>query len=245
MLGVSASGPIKAQVPSTDVGAARMAPRLRASRSQLHRNCAPGTAAAMQRHDERPGAVGHIMLRNIEPESAPLAVAGGELHNPGVVVSGAAQEQLLQRIVRSQRGIEKEPVDRRQDAGERIERLQPLRQKAQRAIDAANIAGPTQRLAKAGEGGQRRIARRIERATDARQTLRPFRLACPGGLQGLVGRPDARHEVREIRRMQMARHECEHLERAQQRVEHSERGFDFRFVHVTLSLTDSDWSKAL
>ena len=153
-------------------------------------------------------------------------------------LSGAAQEELLQRFVRSQRGIEKEPVHRRKDAGERIERLQPLGQKAQGAIDAANIAGPSQRLAKAGEGRERRIARRIERTPDARQTLRPFRLARPGGLQLLVGRPDARHEVREVRRMQMARHEREHLERTQQRIEQSEHGFGFRLVHATSSVTD-------
>ena len=38
MFGVSTSPPVSAQVPPTDVGAARMAPRLRASRNQLQRN---------------------------------------------------------------------------------------------------------------------------------------------------------------------------------------------------------------
>ncbi len=40
-LGVSGSSPISAQVLAIDVGAARTAPRLRASRSQLQRNNRP------------------------------------------------------------------------------------------------------------------------------------------------------------------------------------------------------------
>src|SRR5215467_11884868 len=40
-LGVSGSSPVNAQVFPTDVGAARMAPRLRTSRSQLQRNSRP------------------------------------------------------------------------------------------------------------------------------------------------------------------------------------------------------------
>src|SRR6476660_740412 len=50
----------------------------------------PGSAAAMQRHDKRPGAVAHIVLRNIEPEPAPFLLA--ELHDAGVVLGESAEE---------------------------------------------------------------------------------------------------------------------------------------------------------
>ena len=97
-----------------------------------------------------------------------------------------------------------------------------------RAQIAATIA---KRSTKAGEGLQGRRARGLERACKTRQSLGPRRLPRRCGFQGLLGRPDARHEVADVGRMQMARDESEQLKGAQQWTEQRLDGGGLRLGH--------------
>jgi hypothetical protein len=115
------------------------------------------------------------------------------MHHSDVGGCGAVREALLQSLVRSQRGIEEEAMDRRKPAGQRIERLEPLRQQAQRAVGAANIAVSLRRLAQPNERREHGIARGGECGGNIR------RCGAPLGLQVLVRRADTRHEFGELR----------------------------------------------
>ena len=80
-------------------------------------------------------------------------------------VSSWAQAPRKPRLhcgVRTQRGIEKEPVYGWKDGGKRVERFEPLRQEPQGAVHVTNIAALLQDLAKARKGIEGSITCRIE-----------------------------------------------------------------------------------
>ena len=151
-----------------------MAPRLRASRSQLQRNWRPGAAAAMQRHDQRPGAIGRIVSPAHRARTRPVPLSPNCMTPVPSWAGSAEQTRLLQALIRTQRGIEKEPVHRREDAGERIERL---RAPSAAACSARYTLANHRRLffkvsRKPGKGREDRIAGRIERRAYSRTDAR-------------------------------------------------------------------------
>ena len=174
------------------------------------------------------------MLRHVKPEPAALAIVlGREAHNPNLVVHGRTHEALCKRRIRSERGIEKEPVHRRQHTCQRIERFKPHRHKTKRTKDAAYVARAILPFAQACERLKRGLPRRIERTPDIAQVRQNAPVTRARGLQILIRRPDLRHELIKAWRVKMTRHEEQHFKRPQQRLKKSNKRVAFTLVHNT------------
>ena len=93
----------------------------------------------MQRHDQRPTALGGIIFGHIEREAAAAAGVVVVVKYPAGLGRGLV-EAGVQRGVVTQGGIDEELVHRRQTGRERIERLLRARQMTQRAKHRDKVA---------------------------------------------------------------------------------------------------------
>ena len=162
------------------------------------------------------GRSGLIVLRHVEPELHPVHRRQRASPRSSLRVR-RSQQKLLQSLIRTQRWIEKELVHRRQDAGQRIKRFEPLRQQAQGAVGRAHIAATiAKRSTKTGEGLQG-----PPRSSASSAPAIPNRVSghagCPAvaDLRASSGAPMLAMRLLDVGRMQMARDECEQLEGAQ------------------------------
>ncbi len=211
-----------------------MAPWLRASRSQLHI-----AAAAMQRHHQRPGAVGRVIFRHIEREAAAAAGFVVVVNDTGVVVGGL-REPRQQSGVFAQGRIDEELAHRRQCRGQRIQRLLRAGCMAQRAKHGDQVAIAMLYRAQSLERGDRRIACGRKRRAQMCEFLRPIGQPRTDSLQRLIRRAGGFHDLIERRRVQMARDEAERFERLQQGRQHGHDVVHHGLAHRALPLFEQD-----
>ena len=176
-------------------------------------------AAAVQRHHQRPCAVGRVIFRHVEREAAAAAGLVLIVEDAGVFV-GRRRQPRREIGVSLQRGIDEELVHRRQPCRQRIEGFLRAWGIAQRAKQADEIALAALHDAQGLECSEHCIACRFQRRLDVSEIRRPLLKPRPNGAQGRVRLACRVHHAVEIRRVQVARDEAERFERLQQRRQH-------------------------
>ena len=191
-------------------------------------------AAAMQRHHQRPGAIGRVVFRHIEREAAAAAGLVVVVDDAGVF-RGRGGEPRREIGILAQRRIEKEVAHRRQFRGQRIQRLLRAGAVAQCAKHRHQVPIAVLDRAQALERRQRRIACRLERCLQVAEFSGPAGQPRPHRAQRLVGQAGGFHDRAKIRRVEVAGDEAERFQRLQQRRQHGHdvvhHGLAHRVLH--------------
>ena len=101
MLAPSMSGSISDQVEPLAVGASRMKPRVRASRSQLHRKAPPLPLPPCIATTSGQARDGVVVLRHIEREGAARAGRAADMHRADLSRNGSSAASSASRALSS------------------------------------------------------------------------------------------------------------------------------------------------
>ena len=188
----------------------------------------------MQCHYHRPATVRPIVLRHINRIAAAAAGLVVDVHDAGIFLRRLRQF-FCKRCIFAQGWFGEELAHRRQLFDQGIERFLRPRRVAQRAEHRDEIAMAVLHRAQAVEGGERRVAGRIERRADVGKFFRPIRHSRAHRLQRLVRLACGLHHAAELRWVKVAGNEAERFQRLQQRRQHGHDVVHHGLAHRRLS----------